>query len=282
MKGNDVFEVPPHILPELKEQYTMNEVVRYEEASSDKYAIIRIDRPEASNAVNTAVMEGLAAALLKAQNDSNVHAVVLTGTGNRVFVAGGDLKEFHSDLTSEALVYEKMSQMRAVLEQMAQFPKPIIAAVNGAARGGGGEVASACHFRVGSETATVGFVQVKLGIAPGWGGGVLLQRIVGRQKALSLILTGDVLTAKQAEQIGFFDEVVPSNAVLDHAKALAKQLADNSPRAVQSLLQLMNEADTLPLSEAMERESRLCSQLWMTPEHDAAVATFFARKSRKE
>jgi enoyl-CoA hydratase/carnithine racemase len=260
----------------------MNDVVRYESIPSEKYVILRIDRPEASNAVNTAVMEGLAAGLQCAKEDPAVHAVIVTGTGNRVFVAGGDLKEFHSDLTSEEKVYEKMSQMRAVLEQMAHFPKPLIAAVNGAARGGGGEVAAACHFRVGSETATVGFIQVKLGISPGWGGGVLLQRIIGRQKALSMILTGDVLNAQQAQAIGFFDEVVPSNAVLDHAKALAKQLAGNSPQAVQSLLRLMNEAETLPLAEAMERESRLCSQLWMTPEHDEAVAAFFARKSRKE
>lgn len=260
----------------------MDEVVRYELQEKERYAIIRINRPEASNAVNTAVMEGLSEALQRAEEDPAVHAVILTGTGNRVFVAGGDLKEFHSDLTTEEKVYSKMSQMREVLERIVHFKKPVIAAVNGVARGGGGEVAAACHFRVGSETATVGFVQVKLGISPGWGGGVLLQRIVGRQKALSLILTGDVLEAKQAERIGFFDEVVPSDSVLDHAKALAKQLASNSPRAVQSLLGLMNEAETLPLAEAMERESRLCAQLWMTPEHHAAVDAFFARKGRKE
>ncbi|HEU4965644.1 MAG TPA: enoyl-CoA hydratase/isomerase family protein [Bacilli bacterium] len=259
----------------------MNDVVRYEKIAEEKVAILRIDRPEASNAINTAVMEGLAAGLAQAREDVDVHVLILTGTGNRVFIAGGDLKEFHAELTSEEIVYEKMSQMRRVLEEIAHFPKPVVAAVNGAARGGGGEVASACHFRIGAETATVGFVQVKLGIAPGWGGGICLQRIVGRQKALSLILSGDVLDAHRAERIGFFDEVVPAESLMAHAKTFAKRLANNSPQAVQSLLAQWREADTLPLKEAMERESRLCAKLWMTPEHDAAVEAFLKRKERK-
>lgn len=259
----------------------MNEVVRYESFPLEKIAVLRIDRPDASNAVNTAVMEGLAAGLARAQADEDVHVVVLTGTGNRVFIAGGDLKEFHAELTSEEIVYEKMSQMRRVLTDIVHFPKPVIAAVNGAARGGGGEVAAACHFRIAAETATVGFVQVKLGIAPGWGGGVCLQRIVGRQKALSMILSGEVLDAHRAERIGFFDEVVPAESLMAHVKTFAKTLSGNSPKAVQSLLQQLREADTLPLPEAMERESRLCAQLWMTPEHDAAVEAFLKRKERK-
>jgi len=259
----------------------MNDVVRYEFDQDQHLVVLRIDRPEASNAVSTAVMEGLSAGLQRAKADPNVHALILTGTGNRVFIAGGDLKEFHAELKSEEIVYEKMSQMREVLTEIAHFPKPIIAAVNGAARGGGGEVAAACHFRVGSETATVGFVQVKLGISPGWGGGVLLQRIIGRQKALSMILTGEVIDAHSAEKIGFFDEVVPAGDVLSYAKTFARQITANSPVAVQSLLQLMREADTLPLPQAMERESRLCARLWMTPEHDQAVEAFLKRSQKK-
>jgi enoyl-CoA hydratase/carnithine racemase len=260
----------------------MNDAVRYEKISSEHLAILRIDRPEASNAVNTAVMEGLAAGLDAAATDSEVHVVILTGTGDRVFVAGGDLKEFHAELSDEETVYQKMSQMRRVLERIAHFPKPVIAAVNGAARGGGGEVASACHFRIGAETATVGFVQVKLGIAPGWGGGVLLQRIIGRQKALAMILRGDVIDALAAKELGFFDQICPQDELMHYARMYAQAIADNSPQAVQSLLAMMSEADTLPLAEAMERESRLCAQLWMTPEHDAAVNAFLNRKRRAD
>ncbi|KEO81060.1 enoyl-CoA hydratase/isomerase family protein [Tumebacillus flagellatus] len=256
----------------------MNLGVRYEAFPTEGLAVLRIDRPEASNAVNTQVMEGLAEGLEQARQDESVHVVILTGTGTRTFVAGGDLKEFHSELKTEAQVYEKMSQMRRVLETIANFPKPVIAAVNGAARGGGGEVAAACHFRIGSESATVGFIQVKLGIAPGWGGGVMLTRIVGRQQALRLILTGDVIGAERARDIGFFDEVVPADEVLEAAKSFAAKIAGNSPKAVQSLLRLLRESEGLELSDAMERETRLCARLWMTPEHDAAVDAFLTRK----
>lgn len=260
----------------------MNEVVRYEFDPEGQLVVLRIDRPEASNAVSTAVMEGLAAGLQRAKQDPEVRAVILTGTGNRVFIAGGDLKEFHAQLKSEEIVYAKMSQMRDVLTEIAHFPKPVIAAVNGAARGGGGEVASACQFRVGSETATVGFVQVKLGIAPGWGGGVLLQQIVGRQAALRMILSGDVIDAQRAAEIGFFDQVAPADDLLAAAKAFARQFTVNSPTAVSGLLEMMREAETLPLKEAMERESRLCARLWMTPEHDEAVDKFLQRAQQKK
>jgi len=228
------------------------------------------------------VMEGLAAGLEMARQDEEVRAVILTGTGDRVFVSGGDLKEFHADLTSEERVYEKMSQMRRVLQTIHLFPKPVIAAVNGAARGGGGEVASACHFRVGADTATVGFIQVKLGIAPGWGGGVLLQKIVGRQKAMALILRGDIIDSRAAEELGFFDIVCPQDEILHYARMYAKPLAENSLQAVQSLLCLLREQESLPVEEAMERESRLCAQLWGTPEHESAVSSFLSRKARKE
>lgn len=260
----------------------MNDVVKYEKIADEHLAVLRIDRPEASNAISTAVMEGLAAGLEQARQDDEVRAVILTGTGDRVFVSGGDLKEFHADLTDEERVYEKMSQMRRVLETIHLFPKPVIAAVNGAARGGGGEVASACHFRVGADTATVGFIQVKLGIAPGWGGGVLLSKIVGRQKALALILRGDIIDARAAMELGFFDIVCPQDEILHYARMYAKPLTDNSPTAVQSLLHLLREQESLPVTDAMERESRLCAQLWGTPEHDAAVSSFLSRKARKE
>lgn len=256
----------------------MKDGVCYEAIPAEGLAVLRIDRPDASNAVNTEVMEGLASGLARAREDESVRVVILTGTGTRTFIAGGDLKEFHTELQSQEQVYQKMSQMRHVLETIAEFPKPVIAAVNGAARGGGGEVAAACHFRIGAESATLGFIQVKLGIAPGWGGGVLLQRIVGRQHALRLLLTGEVLGAEQARAIGFFEEVVPTEAVLEAAKSFAARIASNSPQAVQGLLRMLHESEGLPLSEAMERESRLCSELWMTPEHDAAVHAFLTRK----
>lgn len=255
----------------------MKKVVQLEKNQEDGLAILRIDRPEASNAVNTQVMEDLAEALERARVDADVRVVILTGTGERAFVAGGDLKEFHSALTSEEIVYEKMSQMRRVLEQIVSFPKPVIAAVNGAARGGGGELAAACHFRVAAETASVGFVQVKLGVSPGWGGGVLLERIVGRQQAMWLTLSGEVFGAERGQEIGFFEAVLPAENFLTHAQAFAKKLSANPAPSLQALLHRFQGEDHTALFAEMEKESRLCARLWMTPEHMATVNAFLNR-----
>jgi len=259
----------------------MSDVVFYEKIASDHLAVLRIDRPEASNAVNTAVMEGLACGLLRARADADVRAVLLTGGGDRTFVAGGDLKEFHHDLTDTESVYRKMSQMRDVLATLAFFEKPVIAAVNGAARGGGGELAAACHFRIASVTATVGFVQVKLGISPGWGGGALLRQIVGLQAAKRMILTGDVLTAEQAQQIGFFDDVVPADELTEAAYSFARSITRNAPEAVQALLKKMHASYPADLLAEMEAESRLCADLWMTEAHLQAVEAFLNRKTAR-
>ncbi len=260
----------------------MNDAVRFEKDLERHLAILRIDRPEASNAVNTQVMEGLAKGLQRAKDDRDVRAVILTGAGERVFVAGGDLKEFHSELQTKEQVYAKMSQMREVIQTIAVFPKPVIAAVNGAARGGGGEVAAACHFRVAAQSATVGFIQVKLGVSPGWGGLALLTRIVGRQQALWMALSGEVLDAAAAKAIRFFDEVVPDEQLIERAKSMAATFTAHSPQAVQGLLRLMQEAESLPLAESMERESQLVAALWGSPEHEEYLQAFFARRGRKE
>ena len=258
----------------------MKKVVLFEKNLTDGIAVLTIDRPEASNAVNTQVMEELAAALDSAREDEDVRVVILTGAGDRAVVAGGDLKEFHTTLTSEDLVYKKMSQMRHVLEQIVTFPKPVIAAVNGAARGGGGEVAAACHFRVASEKATVGYVHVKLGISPAWGGGVLLQRIVGRQKAMWLTLSGELFDAERGKDLGFFEEVLPADNFLENAKSFARKLTGNPAIALQSQMLHLQDENYDDLFDEMEKETRLCSQLWMMHEHQETVRAYMNRFQR--
>lgn len=254
----------------------MNEPVIYE--VQQHAAIIRIDRPEASNAINSEVMAGLAHALEQAETNERVRVAILTGTGDRSFVAGGDLKEFHESLHTPSDVYEKWTDMRDVLYRIATFQKPVIAALNGAARGGGGELAVACHFRVASNNATIGFVQVKLGISPGWGGAALLARTIGYQKALRLILTGKVLTSEEAERLGLIDEVVPKELFWQKVWKFAEEIADNSPVAVQSMLQMMRQGRNLRLEDAMDLESRLCASLWNSETHQNALETFLNRK----
>lgn len=245
----------------------------------DSVAVIRINRPEASNAINSEVMSALPETLEKAAFDEDVRAVILTGTGDRSFVAGGDLKEFHESLRTADDVYKKWSGMRGILYRIATFPKPVIASLNGAARGGGGEVAAACHFRVAAETATIGFVQVKLGISPGWGGAALLARIVGYQTALRLVLSGKVLTAEEAKQIGMVDEVVPQETLWEKTWNFVREIADNSPAAVQGILRMMREGGELPLEQAMDLESRLCASLWDSETHQRAIKEFLNRKN---
>jgi enoyl-CoA hydratase len=241
-------------------------------------AVIQINRPEARNAINSDVMERLAHALRQAETDPHVHALVLTGTGDRSFVSGGDLKEFHETLQSAEDVYDKWSDMREILFRIAAFPKPVIGAINGAARGGGAELALACHFRVLSENASIGFVQVRLGISPGWGGAALLVRTIGYQKALRLLLTGQIIHAEKAEQIGLADEVVPQEQVYDRALSFASEIAALSPDAVQGILGLMRQGCDLRLEEAMDLESKLCASLWNSDTHQTAIANFLANK----
>ncbi|BCJ88069.1 enoyl-CoA hydratase/isomerase family protein [Effusibacillus dendaii] len=253
----------------------MSEIV-YE--TSNQVAVIRINRPEASNAVNSQVMAELPEALERAANDASVRAVLITGTGDRSFVAGGDLKEFHDTLHSAEDVYKKWSVMRQILYRIATFNKPVVAGLNGAVRGGGAELAMACHFRVASSKASIGFVQVKLGISPGWGGAALLARTVGMQRARWLLLSGQVLEAAEAEGLGLVDRVVSSLTFMPDALQFAGELAANPPDAVQGILEMMRTAEKLDLAASMELESRLCASLWNSEPHQAAIDRFLKKR----
>jgi enoyl-CoA hydratase/carnithine racemase len=255
----------------------MNNAVLYE--TRGHTAVITVNRPEAGNAVNAEVMEGLDGSLKRAAGDPAVRVLVLTGAGQRVFISGGDLKEYNETLRSEEDVYRVMSRMRSVVAAIHQFPKPVVAACNGAVRGGGAELACAAHFRIAARHATIGFVQVKLGICPGWGGGVLLRRIVGHRAALRMLLTGEVLSAEEAHRIGLFDDVADNETLMDRVFELAEQLSSLSPHAVNGILGLVQAMDDTALAVSMERESRLCASLWMTEEHDRAMRHFLQKRS---
>lgn len=254
----------------------MAESVIYE--TNQHIGIIRINRPEARNAINSEVIGRLADALHRAERDTDVHVLILTGTGDRSFVSGGDLKEFHETLKTPEDVYDKWSQMRDLLYQIATFPKPVIAGVNGAARGGGAELALACHFRVFSQNASIGFVQVQLGVSPGWGGAALLARTIGHQKALRLLLTGKIVQADEAKQMGLADEIASAEQFLESTLTFAAEMADHSPRAIQGILSLMRQGCDLRLEEAMDLESKLCASLWNSETHQTAIADFLAKK----
>jgi enoyl-CoA hydratase len=193
----------------------------------DGVAVLTIDRPEARNAIARATMHELAAALDEVA-DSATRVLVVTGAGDRVFVAGGDLKELAAIRTLED-ARAMAATMRSVLDRVATLPVPVLAAVNGDAYGGGAEVAVACDIRIAADDVRCGFNQVALGIMPAWGGIERLTALLGRGRALALLTTGRVLDAATALDQGLFDEVVPRERFDEHWREVAAQIA-RAPR----------------------------------------------------
>jgi enoyl-CoA hydratase/carnithine racemase len=190
--------------------------------------VITVDRPEASNALDTATMTELDEALAGLAASDDVSCAVITGAGGRAFIAGGDLKELE-DRRDEEFARAMARRMRATLDRIADLPIPVIAAINGAAIGGGAEVAVACDVRIAADDARIGFTQILLGVMPGWGGIERLGAAVGRGRALYLMATGRVLTGPEAREWGLVEEVVPADAFPDRWRELAGQVA-GAPR----------------------------------------------------
>jgi enoyl-CoA hydratase len=168
--------------------------------------------------------------------------------------------------------------MKEVTDMLAHFPWPVIAAVNGRAVGGGCETAIACDFRIASETAELGMRQIKLGIMSGWGGGPRLIHLVGRSRALLLMLTGEMLKARDALAIGLVDEIVPPDRVVDRALELARSIAANAPLAVRAYKRLANETAQVPLEAAIALETELFGPVWVSEDHEECVRAFFEKR----
>lgn len=202
---------------------------------------ITVNRPSVRNALNIAAVEELGKAFEQAKKDSTVRVVILTGAGDKAFVAGADVSEI-ADLTeTSGLEFSRRGQ--SVFDQIESLGKPVIAAVNGYALGGGCELAMACTVRVASESAVFGQPEVKLGLIPGYGGTQRLPRLIGKSRALQLLLTGQTVSAAEALRIGLVDIVVPSATLLSTAENLATQIVANAPLAVRFCIEAVNSGD---------------------------------------
>jgi enoyl-CoA hydratase/carnithine racemase len=239
--------------------------------------LITVDRPDVHNALNMQTIRDLRELCLRLRDEDRLRALVLTGGGKVSFLAGGDLKEFQQIKTAEEARH-MTSTMKEVTDLLAAYPWPVIAAVNGHAFGGGCETAIACDFRIASETASLGFRQVKMGLVSGWGGGPRLIRLLGPSKALRLMLTGEVLTAQQALALGVVDEVAPPDLVLDRAMDLARTIAANAPLAVRAYKRLAQATARVPLDAAIEYETELFGPVWVSEDHDECVRAFFEKR----
>lgn len=204
--------------------------------------IITINRPDKLNALNKIVIEELSAAIDEVYNNAEIKSAIITGAGEKAFVAGADISEFlQLDATSGEALARKGQQM--VFDKIENAPKPVIAAVNGFALGGGCELALACHFIIAGDNAKFGQPEVNLGLIPGYGGTQRLTQLIGKNRAMQLIMTGEMITAKDAQQYGMVNKVVTQNELLDEAKKILHIIHTKAPLAIAKVIEVINNFD---------------------------------------
>jgi len=247
---------------------------------SEGIATITINRPEVRNALTQALMGELGHAIDQAESDEDVRVLILTGAGDRAFVAGADIKEVAARNTLTELGQNSRLR-RGVCSRLEHLFKPSIAAVNGYALGGGCELALSCTFRIAAETAQFGQPEINLGIIPGLGGTQRLARLVGKGKAMEMILTGDFIDAQEAYRIGLVNKVVPADRLMDEARAFAKKLASKSPLALRAAKDAVDYGLEMSLDLALEFENKLFAIVSGSADKAEGVAAFFEKRKPK-
>ena len=221
----------------------------------DAVALVTINRPQVLNALNMATLDELRRVILDLKRDESVRAVILTGSGEKAFVAGADINELAVQTPITGREHALAGQH--VLDLIEHMGKPVIAAINGYALGGGCELALACTLRIAADTARLGQPEINLGILPGYAGTQRLPRLVGKARAMELILTGAQISASEAERIGLVNRVVPAADLLVEARKLAAALARQAPIAVRYILDAINHGLEMPFVEGCRFEATL-------------------------
>ena len=239
-----------------------------------KTALITINRPESLNALNHKTIQELSNAFENLNNDSSVRVIILTGSGEKSFVAGADIKEFADFGTNEAENLARNGQ-QTLFNKIENLNKPVIAAVNGFALGGGLELAMACHIRYASENAKLGLPEVTLGLIPGYGGTQRLPQLVGKGIANELIFSAKMISAERAKEIGLVNEVFSSEELLTKTKELASLIARNSPMGISKAIAAVNLAGT---QEGFEAEIKSFGELFEMEDKKEGVAAFLEKR----
>jgi len=240
-------------------------------------AVVFVDRQDKLNALNAEVIAELGEVFSGLGGDDEVHGVVLTGAGRKAFVAGADIGEL---ARMDAVTGVGVSrQGQEVFRQIERFPKPVVAAVGGFALGGGCELALACHVRIASENAKMGLPEVGLGIIPGYGGTVRLARLVGLGRAIEMTLTGEMVGASRAEQIGLVSRVVPRDDLIEEAKGLLRRMTKNGPVAVRAALESIYNGLDCSLTQALDFESSLFGLLASTEDMKEGMGAFLEKRA---
>jgi enoyl-CoA hydratase len=245
----------------------------------DGVAVLTINRPKVLNALNRRTLEELDDAVRDFHADDALRAAVLTGAGDKAFVAGADINELAQLSPVGGRDYGLFGQ--SVLDRIERGPKPVIAAINGFALGGGCELAMACHLRIAAEGAKLGQPEVKLGLIPGYGGTQRLARLVGKGRALQLVLMGDHIPAEEAYRIGLVNEVVPPADVRAEAEAWGRKIAANAPLAIRFALEAVNHGLEMTLPEGLYLEATLFSLCATTEDMKEGTKAFLEKRPPK-
>ncbi len=254
----------------------VEEVMPVELVYQDEVALLTLDNPPV-NSLSGAVLADLARAASKAMSDDLVRVLVVTGKGSGFFAAGADLKELAGfDASSGARAVKKAKE---ALEVLRSGPKPVCAAINGLAAGGGLELALSCDFRVCADSARLGLPEVKLGVMPGAGGSQVLPRLIGPGAAAALMMTGELIQAERAMQLGLVDQVVAGDQLLPSAIELAAGLARMPPLALAHIKAAVLDAITLPLDQGLEKETNRFADLCRTEDKQEGVRAFFEKRA---
>jgi enoyl-CoA hydratase len=244
--------------------------------SQGQVAILTVDRPESLNALNTQVVAELTAAMQQLDADSTIRAVILTGAGNKAFIAGGDIKEMQSLDKAGAKTFSRAGQ--DLIVTMERMRKPILAAVNGYALGGGLELALACDFIYASDTARLGLPEVTLGVLPGFGGTQTLPRTIGPARAKELIFSGRILTASEALEWGLVNVVYSGEELLEKTLETARRIAANAPVAVANARQAIHRGLERPTEAGLKIENELFSDLFETEDRQEGLQAFLQKR----
>ena len=252
--------------------YVLNEI-------NEHIAFLTINRPDALNAMNPDVIDELKFELQSCIDNDSVGVIILTGSGEKAFIAGADIKKMQTMDIEEALVFAKEGQ--ALTLNIENSPKPVIAAVNGYALGGGCEISLACHMRIASDNAIFGQPEVLLGLLPGWGGTQRLPKIVGLGLANEMIATGSSITSTKAKEIGLVNHVVSQEELMSKCIDIAKQILKNGPNAISESLLCIRKGNGKSIEKGLEIEAERFSQLFENDESSEGLSAFVEKRPPK-